>query len=203
MQITARLEESTLKQLLDELLPVTVSLGPEGDDGDDDGDGVGDRWIRIDPARTVDFVAGLGLRVEVGGKLRWKKLGLPMTIGINSAHILLRPDVVADADGRRLVFLPELEKMDLKNVPGFIDSGITEMINRRLAPQVGKLAWHFGKTLRTSFPVSRQLPGVDSFELDAEGATVEVTADAFVLTLSLAMHFLRPPTPPASPPDEP
>jgi hypothetical protein len=189
MQITARLDETTLRQLLGELLPVTIRLGEEGGG---DGDDPGDRWIRIDPARKVDFVASLGLRVEVSGALRWKTVGVPMTIGINSAQILLRPSVVGEAEEARLLFHPELEEMDIKRVPGFIEGGITDVINKRLAREVDKMAWHFGRTLRARVPIiGNQLREIETFDLAAGPAAVEVTADAVVLTLSLAMQFSR------------
>src|SRR5215212_2530230 len=102
MQITARLEEDTVGQLLGELLPVTIVLDEDGED----------RWIRIDPARSVDFVANEGLRLEVGGQLHWKVAGVPVLLTIHSAHLLLAPAVVDGAEGARLVFRPVLEKMD-------------------------------------------------------------------------------------------
>jgi hypothetical protein len=45
MHIAVELEETTLRQLLDELLPITILL----DEGPDR------RWIRIDPARGLRF----------------------------------------------------------------------------------------------------------------------------------------------------
>ncbi len=184
MKITARLEEDTVRQLLGELLPVTIVL-------DDDGE---DRWIRIDPARSVDFAANEGLRLEVGGQLHWKAAGVPVLLTIHSAQLLLAPAVVDDAEGARLVFRPSLEKMDLKSVPGFLDSGITGIVNKRLDAQGDKLAWHFARDLANRFPLPKELLEIDSFTLAAGTATVEVSADAVVFTLSLATGFLRRPT---------
>ena len=184
MQITARLEEETVKQLLGELLPVTIVLDEEG----------GGRWIRIDPARRVDFVANEGLRLEVGGQLHWKAAGVPVLLTIHSAHLLLTPAVVGDAgdgEGARLVFRPSLEKMDLKSVPGLIVSGITCMVNKRLEAEGDKLAWHFGRDLANHFPLAKELLEIESFTLAAGTATVELLADAIVFSLSLATGFSR------------
>jgi hypothetical protein len=184
MQITARLDESTVKDLLKQLLPVTVVI-------DDDSE---DRWIRIDPARSVDFAAGEGLRIEVSGQLHWKAAGVPMLITINAAHLLLRPVVVEDAENAensRLVFRPSLEDMDLKHVPDFLDSGIASIINKRLEGRGDSLSWHFGRSLQAHVPLGKVFVELDSLNLAAGAASVAVTTDAVVLTLELAMGFAR------------
>lgn len=182
MKVTARLDEESIKQILDDLLPLTVIL---------DEDGGGDRWLRIDPARTVDFVADDGLRVEVAGHLHWKTAGVSLPLTIKSAQLMLRPVVVSDDDGGRLVFRPALESMDLKNVPGFVDSGITNLINKRLAGEGDKLAWRFGKTLRATVPVGKDLVEIANFVLSAGAAAVLTLDDAVVLTVDLQMRFTR------------
>ncbi len=182
MQITARLEESTVQQLLGELLPLTVAI-------DHDGEG---RWIRIDPARRIDFAAGEGLRVEVGGQLHWRVAGVAVTLTILSAQLLLRPMLVDDVnEGGRLLFVPSLEKMDLKNVPDFLDNGITGIVNKQLEGQGELLAWHYGKALNRRFPLAKDLVEIDSFQLTPTATTVTVNADAIVFTLGLGMRFAR------------
>jgi hypothetical protein len=184
MHITARLEETTVRTLLGELLPVTIVL--DEDEGEH-------RWIRIDPARTVEFVANEGLRLEVGGQLHWKAAGVPVLLTIHAAQLLITPEVVDGAEGGRLVFRPSLEKMDLKSVPGFLDSGITAIVNKRLEAEGDKLAWPFGSHLANRFPLPKELLDVDRFTLAAGRAMVHVLDDAIVFNLSLAMGFTRRP----------
>ena len=81
--------------------------------------------------------------------------------------------------------------MDLKNVPDFLDSGIAGIVNKRLEAQGNKLAWHFGQTLRNSFPFAKEFLELASFDLAAQSATVEVSTDAIVLTLALSTRFAR------------
>jgi hypothetical protein len=183
MRITAQLDESTVRQLLGELLPVTIML----DDED------ADRWIRIEPAHSVDFAAGEGLRVAVAGQLSWKIAGVQMVLTIHAAQLLLRPAVVGEGTEGRLLFRPSLEKMDLKNVPALLDSGITGLVNRRLESEGDKLAWHFGRDLTGRFPLGKDFVDVESFVLGVGSATVTVVADAVVLDLPLALGFARKP----------
>jgi hypothetical protein len=187
MQITARLEEDTVKRLLAELLPVTIVLDQD-EKGEEQKD---DRWIRLDPAHKVDFVADQGLRLEVAGQLHWKAAGVPVLLTIVSAHLLIEPVVVDDAAGARLVFRPSLEKMDLKSLPGFVDSGIANMVNKRLDAEGDKLAWHFARDLANRFSLPRELLEIESFTLAAGAASVAVLADAVVFTLTLATGFER------------
>lgn len=182
MHISARLEETTVRTLLGELLPVTVLL--DEDEGEQ-------RWIRIDPARSVEFAADEGLRLEVGGQLHWKTAGVPVLLTIHSAQLLLKPEVVDDAEGARLVFRPSLETMDLKSVPGFLDSGITAIVNKRLAAEGDKLAWHFGRDLANRFPLPKELLEIEGFTLAAGTAGIQVQEDAIVFKLHLVLGFAR------------
>lgn len=181
MRITAQLDESTVRTLLGELLPVTVRLD------DDDVD----RWIRIDPAHSVDFAAGEGLRVAVAGQLSWKLAGVQVTLTIHAAQLLLQPAVLGEGTEARLVFRPSLEKMDLKNVPGLLDSGITGLVNSRLEGEGDKLAWHFGRDLTARFPLGKDFVDGETFVLGVGAAAVTVLADAIVLDLPLALAFAR------------
>ncbi len=181
MRITAQLDEATVRRLLEQLLPVTVRL----DDED------ADRWIRIDPARSVDFAAGEGLRVAVAGQLSWKLAGVQVLLTIHEAQLLLRPAVVGEGAEGRLLFRPSLEKMDLKNVPGLLDSGITGLVNSRLEDEGDKLAWPFGRDLTGRYPLGRDFVDVESLVLGVGAASVTVLADAIALDLPLVLGFAR------------
>jgi hypothetical protein len=178
--ITARLEEVTVKELLDELLPAKVLL-------DDDGA----RWIQIDQARHIDFVAGEGLRVEAAGQLQWQAAGLPLGVTLTSAKLLVRPEIADDENGGRLVFKPSLEALDLKNVPSFVDTGVLALVNSRLEAEGDQLAWHFGKTLTHEFRLPPTIVPPEAFQLGAHGGIVEVLADAIVFSLTLKVAFRR------------
>jgi hypothetical protein len=178
--ITARLEEATVKELVGELLPIKILLS------DDNEEGRG-RWIAIEPARQVDFIAGEGLRVEAAGQLQWTAAGLPIGLTFNSAQIMLRPSVEDDS----LVFRPALEALDLKNVPAIIDSGLVSLINTRLATQTSDLVWHFGKSIAFDFPLPPTIVPLERLRLGVRDGKVEVLADAIVFSMSVTVAFTR------------
>jgi hypothetical protein len=192
MHIVARLDEATLRQMLDELLPVTILLDDPGTEPEKG------RWVAIDPARTVDFVAGEGLRLVTGGRIRWITAGVPVEATLHSATILLRPIIAPDKHGGRLVFRPSLEDADLKNVPSLLDRGITALVNRQLEGRSDEIAWDFGRTLAFSVGLPSALQGVESLQLSVQNGQVTVSDHAVELTLQLSLHFRHAPAAPVT-----
>jgi hypothetical protein len=180
--ITARLEESSVRELLDQLLPARVLLDEERQ-----------RWIDIEKARTVDFVAGEGLRVETAGQLQWPTAGLSLGVTFTSAQLLLRPEVIEDPHGGRLVFRPSLQALDLKNVPAFFDARVLARVNTRLAAQGDELGWTFGKTLAIDLALPPTLVPLDKFGLAARTGVVSVEGDAIVFSVEMTLSFSRRP----------
>jgi hypothetical protein len=182
VHITARLDEATIRQLLGELFPAKILLDETGDRG---------RWIQIEAAHQVDFIADQGLRVQTRGQIQWLAAGLPITLTLNSVQLMLRPEIAADPRGGRLVFRPALEDLDLKNVPGFLDRGVAGIINGKLASQGDELAWDFGRSLAVNVPLPASIVPVEAFQLSVRAARVVVLADAIELTLTFDMRFSR------------
>lgn len=180
MHITARLEEATIQQLVSELLPAVILLDEQGG-----------RWIQLDRASKVDFIAGRGLRLQTSGQIQWLAAGLPITLTLNTAQLLLEPEVVADPAGGRLVFHPSLEDLDLKNVPGFLDRGVVGIVNGKLDSQGNALAWAFGKSLTVNAPLPASISPAEAFQMSVNNARVVVLADALELTVTFDMRFSR------------
>jgi hypothetical protein len=182
VQITARLEEATIEQLLGELLPATILLDEQGTRG---------RWIQIEQAHKVDFIADRGLRLETSGQIQWLAAGLPINLTLKTVQLLLQPEVVATPEGGRLVFHPALEDLDLKNVPGFLDRSVVGIVNGKLESQGNALAWDFGKALTVNAPLPPGIAPAEAFQMSVSNARVVILADALELTLSLDMRFSR------------
>jgi hypothetical protein len=195
MHITARLDEATLRSLLNELLPVTILLDDDARaDGDRDGGAPrSGRWVAIEPAQHVDFVAGEGLRLRTAGRIRWTAAGLPIEATLHAAQVMLRPQIVADKHGGRLIFRPSLEEADLKNVPALLDRGVEALVNRALESRGDDIAWDFGRTIGRAVHLPPALDGLESLQLGVNNAVVTVTHDAIELALTVSIHFLRTP----------
>lgn len=190
MHLIARLDEATLREILDELLPVTILLddGAAGGPGGRDG-----RWVRIEPSQHLDFIADEGLRLRTGGQIRWLTAGVPVEATLHSVQVMLRPEVLPEKHGGKLRFRPELESVDVKNVPAFIDRGILALVNRQLSARADEMVWNFGQSLGLAVPLPPLLEGVSTLQLDARNASVQITDHAIELGLTLSLHFLRKP----------
>jgi hypothetical protein len=182
VQITARLEEATIERLLAELLPARINLDEPGDKR---------RWIQLEPARKVDFIADRGVRIETSGQIQWVAAGLPITLTLNTIQLMLRPEVVETSEGGRLVFHPALEDLDLKNVPGFLDRGVLGIVNGKLESQGNALAWDFGRALTVNAPLPAGITPTEAFQMSVGTAQVAVGADALELTVNLDLRFSR------------
>jgi hypothetical protein len=185
VQITARLDEATIKQLMGELLPARVLIDEQGDKG---------RWILIEPASEVDFIADQGLRLQTSGQIQWLAAGLPINVTLTSVQLMLRPEVVGGAHGGRLVFRPALEELDLKNVPGFLDRSVQGIVNGRLKAQGDELAWDFGKSLAVNVSLPATIVPLEAFQASVRAASVAVLADAIELTITFDLRFSRLPS---------
>src|SRR5688572_1174098 len=85
MQVTIRLEEATLRQVFDELLPLRILLDDEPAPAEGAAPAESARWFQISPVEKLDLVENEGIRIVTGGQLSWTAAGLPMMITLQSA----------------------------------------------------------------------------------------------------------------------
>ena len=184
LQITAELTEQSLTELLADLLPATINLDPLGVDSTR-------RWIRIEEPNHVDFVPDVGLRVRTSAALQWTAVGLAVPVTLQDVQLLLRPLVVTDERGPKLVLEPSIENADFRFMPNFVDEAISGRINAALAAQGQMIGWHFGESLTHQVPLPANFSPVNTFNLGAGDFTVSVTEHGIVLKLDVTMGFSR------------
>jgi hypothetical protein len=180
MQITARLDEATIIRLMNELFPLTIAL----DDSSDE------RWLEIAAPQHVELVAAVGLRVRTTGRLRWTLAGMSVPVTLNVVQLLLRPEIGGDERGGMLVLHPELEELDLKNIPSMIDQPIQNAINQRLDAEAHRLAWHFGESLGLTVPLPPEISPPHTLHIQAPHAAVVVDSDALRLSIDVDLRFV-------------
>lgn len=178
--VSAVLDHGTVKELLAELLPLTIDLG------DDEHK---DRWIQIDPPQLLEFEEGRGVRIQTGAKLQWTVAGVAIPFTVQMIRFLLSP-VIDRAQGR-VNLLITLEETDLKNVPRMIDRGVVGQLNARLSARPDVIGWNFARTLAVRLPLPEAMAPLDHFEMDAGELSIEVGADALRVHLPLPMRFSR------------
>jgi hypothetical protein len=181
MDINVRLDEATLRRMLDEILPITILL-------DDAGETSG-RWVTIERARQLDLIPGEGIRLATSGAMRWPISFVPMTVRLAALQLLLRPIVVGDGAATRLLFRPLIEHADFERLPGFVDRGIVSIINRALETRSERLEWRVAESLALRFALPETLVPLErarvdvvsaALTIDERGISVDVTLDVGV-----------------------
>jgi len=183
MDVKVRLDEGTLRRLLGAILPITVLL--------DDDRGMDGRWVSIDRAQTLDLIPGEGIRLATSGELRWPLKFAPVTLRIVDFQILVRPIVMGQGPATRLLFRPMIERMDLANVPGFVDRGLIALINRTLAARSQLLSWHVADSFCQRFALPVTLVPLETGSVDVGSAELRIEEHWIELDVSLEMDVTR------------
>jgi len=187
MDIRARLDESTLRRILGDILPVTVLF--------DDAQGLEGRWVTIERARRVEIVPGLGVRLTTSGELRWPFKVIPVALRLAFLQLLVRPVVAGVGPTTRVLFRPLIEDADLRRVPDFVDQGIVAIVNRALDSRTELLSWHVADSLERWFPLPATLGPLETAHVDVASATLEIQDDSIDLTVEMEMSVSRAPPP--------
>ena len=140
MLLSAILTKDDLVSILEQLTPLTVTLRRG-------------RVISFGRSSTMELVAGAGLRIRGDARFTWDAGGLTIPVILRAWQVLLVPSLVARGGGHLLAFDPELEALDFKSVPVFLDARIKAAINDGLAAQRNRLLWNFEKHLSYVWPL--------------------------------------------------
>jgi len=183
MHIRVELDRATLKQLLGEMLPITIEL--------DEAQGLDGSCVTIDPVRELQIGADEGIRLITGGELRWMVGFLRVTATVERLVLVIRPTVVGTGASSRLLFRPMIEEADLRYLPALFDRGLVGLVNGALAARSERLAWDVGRTLALRFVLPNVLTPLESAAVDVEAVQLRVRDDALELTVTLTMHISR------------
>ena len=183
MHIRVELDKATLKQLLAEMLPITIAL--------DEAQGLDGSCVTIDPVRELQIGADESIRLITGGELRWMVGFLRVTTTVERLVLVIRPTVVGTGASSRLLFRPMIEEADLRYLPALLDRGLVGLVNGALAARSERLAWDVGRTLALRFVLPNVLTPLESAAADVEAAQLRVRDDALELTVTLTMHISR------------
>jgi hypothetical protein len=176
MDIKVRLDEVTLRRLLNDILPITVLL--------DDELGIDGRWVAIGRAERLDLIPGEGLRLATSGELRWPLKVAPVTLTLNELQLVVRPIVVGEGPTTRLLFRPRIEHIDLERLPGFVDRGIVALVNRTLESRSQLLAWHLADSLRQRFSLPETLIPLETASVDVVSSALTIDEHGIELTVT-------------------
>jgi hypothetical protein len=192
MEISVRLDETTLRRMLDDILPITVLL-------DDPGEAIG-RWVTIERARRLELIPRQGIRLATSGAMRWPISFVPMTVRLAALQLFLRPVVVGDGAATRVLFRPLIEHADFERLPGFVDRGIVAIVNRALETRSERLEWRVAESLALRFQLPETLVPLERARVDVVSAALSVDERGLSVGVTLDVGITRAGDDQASPP---
>jgi hypothetical protein len=182
MWLEAILSKDNVISLVGRLLPVSIHLGENADDG---------QYLELFEPREVSLVEGQGLRMSCGARIRWPILGIDVPVTVESVTLLLCPSVPEPPAQDELIFRLTVEAIDFAWAPAAIDDRIADKINHELAKKRALLSWRFGETLSHLFQLPPFLPPLDAVALKVAWGQVRVTSEALVMAVSFHSRVLR------------
>ncbi len=178
MLLCAILTKDDLVSVLEQLTPLSLTLR-------------GGRAISLGRPSTMELVRGAGLRLRGDARFTWDAGGLTIPVSLRAWQVLLVPSLAARGGGHVLAFDPELEALDFKSVPVFLDARIKAAINEGLAVQRNRLFWDFEKYLSHVWSLPASVAPKGELRLGPSGAHLAVSEQDVRLTVDLGVQVSR------------
>jgi hypothetical protein len=174
---TALIPKADLAGLVESITPLTVTIDEE-------------RGRVVTLGRPeVELVSGRGLRLRGDAHVSWDFALVPIPVTIKAWQLMFVPRVTSKGSSHVLRFEPELEELDVKLVPGFVDEKIADAIRNSIAQNRDRLAWNFARTLSRRLPLPRRVAPANTFEIFPVGGEVSVSEVEIILTLRFEARF--------------
>jgi hypothetical protein len=185
MWMQAALSLKDLTVFAQKLFPVHLAL---------EGGNAHGRHVYLGQPRTFELVADQGLRVEMRARVRWPLLGIEVPIDVPSVTAMLRVKVLQRDGEDVFAFAPEIEELDISMLPGFVDRGLKNAVNKAIAGDLDHLTWRFTHTLDFVVDVPEAVPA-RRLHLAAKWGDVVVTAEGLLLVATFDADLSERPTP--------
>jgi len=182
MDLTITLHRDELIQALRDFLPMRLLLGSL-DKPDDLA------WIQIDAVDSVTFAPRRGLCMTCAALIHYPMPLVPDDFTVEHVSLAMVPTVVAGPDGPVLAFVLDIDDLDIKYLPQFVERSVGKRINEALTKHATSIAWNFSKTLNRIVHLPKRLEIVRALELGPPQGCVQVTDDSIIIAFSLDVSF--------------
>lgn len=174
MYVEAVIQKIELRRLLENILPLVIDLSKEDEE-------TRTRYAEIQKPTDVTFLPGEGVLMTMPMGFRWPIAMFSKPFTIRHVTGLLVPYVNDREGDPRLVFELQIEEIDIKYFPDFLDEAIARRINEELDANRARIGWDFGDTLSVSIWLPDDLEPSSVMNLKFEQGDVKVTDDALHL----------------------
>ncbi len=177
MRLEAILSKIDVTRILDELCPLHVRVGQDGD-------------VLFSDPRQVEIVAKQAIRATVTAEIRWPVLGIRTPLFVRSAVVTVRPEVLKATTGDSLLFHVHFVEVESEHLPSSAHRSLVENLNRALAAHETRLCWDFTRALSHVFDLPESLASVRAVDLRPSLAEVRILEETVALALRLHATFV-------------
>ncbi|MCA9588109.1 MAG: hypothetical protein KC657_22455 [Myxococcales bacterium] len=164
-----------LDELARSFVPLEVDLSNERD---------GRRIIRVHRFTRVEIVPLVGVRVIGASEIEWTVLGVTVPAHVDDLAVMIHLEVT----GGELHFRFEIERADLRHVPGVIEGLLATRINEALRAEAAVPTFRFAALLERRAPVPAWLGPARDFVLSS--ALAELSLEGNAVTLAAHVDVL-------------
>ncbi|MFI5297996.1 MAG: hypothetical protein ACHREM_07850 [Polyangiales bacterium] len=172
MWLQAAFTHQDIVSIAEKLFPVHLALQGEDRRG---------RHLYLGQPRTMELVAGVGLRAQMRARVRWPILGLDPPVNLSNVFVLLKIKVARHEGEDVFAFAPELERLDVASLPRGVDRALLHAINAELDKEYAALTWRFTHTLDFYVPIPEATQHPRRLHLAAKWGNVVVSKDGVTL----------------------
>ena len=164
-----------LEEVTAQLFPLRINLGKDGN-------------VLLSDRRDLTLLPGVGLRMTITAEIHWPVLGVHVPVSVRAATLEIRPEIVEGSPGQTLAFKLHLDDVDVSMLPGFVEHGVVDLVNKELEAKHVELAWGFTKTLSHAFALPEALASAGALDLIAASGQVKITSEALAIAVLFRAH---------------
>jgi hypothetical protein len=182
MRIDASLPATTLISLVEQLIPLRIELGGEGELS---------RYLLLSAPAQAALVDGRGVRLGCRADVCWPVLGMRLPVPLRAFRVLLLPEVDKRKGQHLLVFKLLVEHAEIAGFPSSFAGRLLEWVNQALEARDVELAWNVGDSFARSFALPRMLSTLEALDLSLSDLSIRIENQELRLSVGLSPAITR------------
>lgn len=177
------LAKEELLALLTQATPIRIHMSdPDGPE----------RWVELDRPRELELVPDVGAQLEASGRFRFEAIGIPLEDEIRDIRVTIRPEIDDDETGMPVIlFHLDLDQADLATLPGFLDRGVTKIVDSALRADKTHLIVPFGRLFSKESPITPRVQPLAHTRVGVERGSLTILEDKLIFAVDLDVELLR------------
>jgi hypothetical protein len=183
MRLDASVPASTLLRLVEQLIPLRIELG---------GDGEQARYLLLTGPSQAELIDHRGVRLGCRAEVCWPVLGMKLPVPLRAFRVVLLPEIRKRRDkNHTLVFRVHVEHAELAGFPRTIAARLIDLVNQALSVRDVELAWDVGATFNRSISLPRMLSTLDTLSLSLSDLQLRIENQELRISMAITPDIGR------------